>query len=293
MSSSSAAASSSPDKVTSGILAFSSVGNKRIYGFIDPSSGRYSEAVTFTIPANAAANGTPFAALAASPDLTKFAVTPMVNGHNEAGWIDAGGQFTAVTQAPSPGPFGGTAPVYASVGFDGAGNFYYKQNSQGSMYTDVYKVAAGATGNAQKLTTAVPGNVDHGAALDSDGTLLFGCENLTGNWLNANTRVMAIAPGTRIAKISVTGREKDGCPITSAANELDLLPTTNTAMVHEPVANADGTEVAFFYDDPDRVNHNFPTVYIVGADGHSQPTLVNLSEPDAKKLVGATLLRWS
>jgi hypothetical protein len=59
------------------------------------------------------------------------------------------------------------------------------------------------------------------------------------------------------------------------------------------VANSDGTKVAFFYDDPDRVKHNFPTVYIVGADGNSQPTMVNLSESDAKKLAFATFLRWS
>jgi hypothetical protein len=72
-----------------------------------------------------------------------------------------------------------------------------------------------------------------------------------------------------------------------------ILPTTNTAQVHDPVANSDGTKVAFFYDDPDRVKHNYPTVYIVGTDGKSQPTLVNLSESDAKKLTGATFLRWS
>ena len=56
---------------------------------------------------------------------------------------------------------------------------------------------------------------------------------------------------------------------------------------------SDGTKVAFFYHDPDRVKHNFPTVYIVGADGNSQPTMVNLSESDAKKLAFATFLRWS
>ena len=74
---------------------------------------------------------------------------------------------------------------------------------------------------------------------------------------------------------------------------MPLLPATNSAIVHDPVANSDGTKVAFFYDDPDRVKHNFPTVYIVGADGNSQPTMVNLSESDAKKLTCATFLRWS
>ena len=51
----SASVAPSPVKVTSGILAFVSDGNKQIYSFIDPNSGQYSEAVTFTIPSAAAA----------------------------------------------------------------------------------------------------------------------------------------------------------------------------------------------------------------------------------------------
>jgi hypothetical protein len=289
----SASAAPSPVKMTSGILALSSVGNKRIYGFVDPNSGQYSEAVTFTIPTTGSVQGSSFQALAASPDLTKFAVTSMANGQSAAGWIDSSGQFTAVTTSVAAGAFGGNPPSYSAIGFDGAGNYYYKQNSQGAMYTDVYEVPAGSTGNAQKLTVTPPGAADHGAALNSDGSLLFGCENMTGNWFDANTRVMAIAPGTQIAKVALAGRENGGCPITPASNEVTLLPTTNTAQVHDPVANSDGTKVAFFYDDPDRVKHNYPTVYIVGTDGKSQPTLVNLSESDAKKLTGATFLRWS
>jgi hypothetical protein len=283
----------SPVKVTSGILALSWLGNKWIYGFIDPNSGQYSEAVTFTVPANATAQGIPFRALAGSPDLTKFAVTSMVNGQTMAGWIDSGGHFTAVTTAAAGGAFGGIPPSYTAIGFDGAGNFYYKMNSQGAMYTEVYEVSAGSTSNAQKLTVTPPVAADRGAALNADGSLLFGCDNMTGNWLDANTRVMAVAPGTQIAKVAVAGREKGGCPITPGNNEVTLLPATNTAIVHDPVANSDGTKVAFFYDDPDRVKHNFLTLYIVGTDGKSQPAVVNLSESDAKKLTGATLLRWS
>jgi hypothetical protein len=283
-----------PVKVTSGIMAQSWVGgNKWIYGFIDPNSGQYSEAVTFTVPANATAQGIPVRALAASPDLTKFAVTSMVNSQSMAGWIDSGGQFTAVTTAVDGGAFGGIPPSYTAIGFDGAGKFYYKKNSQAARYTEVYEVSAGSTSNPQQVTTTPPGAVDRGAALNSDGSLLFGCENMTGNWLDANTMVMAIAPGTQVAKVAVAGREKSGCPITPATNEVPLLPASNSATVHNPVANSDGTKLAFFYDDPDRVKHNFPTVYIVGTDGKSQPTVVNLSESDAKKLTGATLLKWS
>jgi hypothetical protein len=285
--------SPSPDTVTSGILALSSVGNKRIYGFIDPHSGQYSEAVTFTIPSTGSVQGSTSPRLAASPDLTKLAVSSMANGQLMAGWIDSSGQFTAVTAAADGGAFGGTAPSYTAIGFDGVGNYYYKKNSQGAMYTEVYKVSAGSTSNAQELTVTPPGAADRGVALNSDGSLLFGCENMTGNWLDANTQVMAIAPGTQIAKVALAGRENGGCPITPVSNQVTLLPTTNTALVHDPVANPDGTKVAFFYDDPDRVKHNFPTVYIVGTEGNSQPALVNLAEPDAKKLTGATLLKWS
>ena len=271
----------------------SSLGNKRIYGFLDPNSGQYSEAVTFTIPATGSAQDSYFKALDASPDLTKLAVTSTVNGQSTAGWMDSSGRFTAVTTPTAVGAFGGYAPSYTAIGFDGAGNFYYKGNSQGDMYTEVYKVPAGSTSNGQKIPVTPPGAADRGVALNADGSVLFGCENMTGNWLNANTRVMAIAPGTQIAKVALAGRDTSGCPNTPASNEVTLLPTTNTATVHDPVANSDGTKVAFFYDDPDRVKHNYPTVYIVGTDGKSQPTLVNLSESDAKKLVGATFLKWS
>jgi hypothetical protein len=283
----------SPGKVTSGILAFVSNGNKQIYSFIDPNSGQYSEAVTFTIPSAAAAQARPVPRVAASPDLTKFAVTSMVNGQSMAGWIDPSGQFTAVTTSTTPGAFGGNPPSYSAIGFDGAGNYYYKKNSQGAMYTEVYKVPAGSTSNAQQVTLTPPSAADHGVAVNSDGSLLFGCETSGYSWLNANTVVMAVAPGTQIAKVPLAGRFPGGCPNLPGASGVPLLPASNTATVHDPVANSDGTKVAFFYDDPDRVKHNFPTLYIVGTDGNSQPTMVNLSESDAKKLAFATFLRWT
>jgi hypothetical protein len=286
----SAPAAPPPVKMTSGILAYVSNGSKQIYAFLDPNSGKYSEAVTFTIPSAAAAGGVPAPRVAASPDLTKFAVTSMVNGQSMAGWIDPGGQFTAVTTSTTPGAFGGNPPSYTAIGFDGAGNYYYKKNSQGAN-TEVYKVPAGSTSNAQQVTLTVPGAADHGVANNADGSLLFGCEVLGYSWLNANTVVMSW--GTQIAKVPLAGRFPGGCPNLPGASGVPLLPASNTATVHDPVANSDGTKVAFFYDDPDRVKHNFPTVYIVGADGNSQPTMVNLSESDAKKLTVATFLRWS
>ena len=274
----------SPGTVTSGILAATSVGNKRIYGFIDPNAGKYSEAVTFTIPTASQ----PASSALVSPDLTKFAISSMVNGQLMAGWIDSSGQFTAVTTSVAEGPFGGNPPSYTAIGFDGAGNYYYKKNSEGAN-TEVYEVPAGSTSNAQKVTVTPPGAADHGATLNSDGSLLFGCGMAGANWLDANNMVSAIAPGTQIAKVAVVSRAKGGCPITG--NQVPLLPATNSARVSGPVANSDGTKVAFFGPDP--AKQNLPTVYIVGTDGKSQPTLVNLSESDAKKLSGAAFLRWS
>ena len=46
-------------------------------------------------------------------------------------------------------------------------------------------------------------------------------------------------------------------------------------------------------DDPDRVHHNFVSVYTIATDGESRPTMVNLTESDAKRLTGATFRRWS
>jgi hypothetical protein len=286
----------SPGAVKSGILALTSVGNKRTYSFIDPNSGRYSEAVTFIIPTTGSVQPATYPALAASPDLTKFAVSSTINGQLMAGWIDSNGQFTAVTTPAAGGAFSGNPPSYSPVGFDVAGNYYYEKNSQGAMHTEVYKVPAGSTSNAQQLTLNPPGAADQGGvALNADGSLLFGCSNMDGSWLNADTRVMVIAPGTQIAKIplgpasAATGR----CPYLPSTNEVPLLPATNTAQVHDPVPNPDGTKVAFLYDDPDRVHHNFVTVYVVGTEGNNQPTKVNLSDSDAKQLGAPTLLRWS
>lgn len=286
----------SPGGAKSGILALTSVGNKRTYSFIDPNSGKYSQAVTFIIPTTGSVQPSTYPALAASPDLTKFAVSSMVNGQLMAGWIDSNGQFTAVTTAAAGGAFSGNPPSYSAIGFDAAGNYYYNKNSQGAMYTEVYKVPAGSTSNGQQLTLNPPNAADQGGvALNADGSLLFGCSNMDGSWLNADTRVTVIAPGTQIAKIPVapataaTGR----CPYLPATNEVPLLPATNTAQVHDPVPNPDGTKVAFLYDDPDRVHHNYVTIYTVGTGGSSQPTLVNLSESDAKNLGAPALLRWS
>jgi Protein of unknown function (DUF2510) len=287
------APAASPAGANSGILVMNSYLHK--YGFIDPSSGKYSEAVTFHLPSTGPTPGSSYQfsthpELAASPDLTKFAVDLTALTQSAAGWVDSSGKFTSVTTPAAGGAFAGNPPSYSAIGFDKAGNYYYEKNSQGAMYTEVYEVPSGSTSNARQVSLNPHAN-NHVVTLNADGSVLFGCENMVGSWLDANTRVLAIAPGTQIAKVAVTSHGPGGCPVTGT--QVPLLPSSNTALVHDPVANSDGTKVAFLYDDPDRVNHNFETVYTIATDGNSQPTMVNLSESDAKKLTGATFLRWS
>ena len=108
-----------------------------------------------------------------------------------AGWIRFRREVHRGYHLDHAGAFGGNPPSYSAIGFDGAGNYYYKKNSQGAMYTEVYEVPAGSTSNAQQVTMTPPGAADHGVAVNSDGSLLFGCEILGYSWLNANTVVMS------------------------------------------------------------------------------------------------------
>jgi hypothetical protein len=280
-----------PVHLTSGIMTLSSVGNKRIYGFIDPNSGKYSEAVTFTIPSNGSVQASSFQALAASPDLTKLAATSTVNGQSAAGWINSSGQFTAVTTSVVEGPFGGNPPSYSAVGFDGSGNFYYQSYSQQSLHAQMFKLPAGATGNPQEVTAKGAQAAQLNAYLNYDGSMQFGC-NPVGSWLGPNAIVFVAGGATQIDKRLITGTDPStDCPAFGGhVQDTPLLPATNTVHLRDAVGNRDGTKVAFFYDDP---KQNVPSVYVVGTDGQSQPVLVNLSESDAKKLIGATLLRWS
>ena len=188
-----------PNRVRSGILTYNSVGNKRIYGFIDPNTGAYSEAVTFTIPNSGSVQSSSFRALAASPDLSKLAATSTVNGQSAAGWIDSGGQFTAVTASVTPGPFGGIPPSYSAIGFDGAGNFYYQSSSQQSLHPQMFKLTAGSTSNAQEVTAKGAQESQLNAYLNYDGSMQFGC-NAIDSWLGPNAIVFVAGGATQIDK---------------------------------------------------------------------------------------------
>jgi hypothetical protein len=208
-----------------------------------------------------------------------------------AGWIDAAGNFTAVTPAVTPGAFGGIPPQFTAIGFDGAGNFYYKSDSRNDKYSEVYKLAAGSTTNAQKITLTPPNAANQGGAfLNYDGTLQFGCSSPVRSWLGPNaivSEVGSMGVSNQIVKWIVTGHEQGGCPITG--KDANLLPSTNMASVANAVGNRDGTQVAFKYGNGD---HNTSSLFIVATDGNSQPKKLTLSNITENQLAGMTLLKW-
>lgn len=266
----------SPGGVKSGILTMTNdISKGRTYGFIDPSSGKYSEVASFSDP------WTPGEDIrmdiAVSPDFTKLAVNG-VDSQPGIGWIDTSGKFTNVTPKVDTGPFGGSPPDFGAIGFDGAGNFfYYKTSSTG---IEAYKLAPGSTTNAQKvgaLESYLSGSLNY------DGSMQLGCSGV--HWLGPNN--VALAPlGTQIAKAPST-RDEDGCP-TPGNDQTDLLPKTNNVKVGEPVGNHDGTKIAFKYFG----GQSGASLYIVAADGNSQPTKVNLPSLTGDQLSAMSFLRW-
>jgi hypothetical protein len=280
--------------VTSGILTVdTSKNNQRTYGFIDPTSGQYSQVAQFNIPSSS--GGIPYINIAASPDLTKFALSETVNGQQQAGWIDTQGKFTSVTSAAAPGPFGGVAPTYIAIGFDGAGNFYYREQSQGSLHPQMFEVAAGSTSNPQEITSKAAQESELNAYLNYDGTMQFGCNPVT-SWMGPNAIVFVAGGATQIDKRPVTGVDSAGCPAFKGS-DVPLLPASNTAHLADAVGNKDGTQAAFKYDDRDLPNQttivNGSDLYVVSGDGSGQPAKVTLPNLTPGQLAFKTLLKWS
>ncbi len=266
---------------TSGILALFAESPKWTYGYIDPASGQYSEAASFkTVDVQV----TSYEALAASPDLAKLAVTKDVDGHRSVGWIDTDGQFTNVTPYVDPGPFGGRAPSYTPIGFDGTGNFFYQQNAQGQLHPLLFELPAGSTANPQDVSSQVPTWTDGLKAFRNfDGTMRFGCRGGF-SWLGPSAKVMVMAPGTQIDRTDVTPDPRSGCPdMSSSGGGVPLLPATNDERVTNAVGSPDGAQVAFQMG---------ASLYIVGADGSSQPTKLEVPI-DGRKFGWMTLLGWS
>jgi hypothetical protein len=255
-------------------------GSDTTYGFLDPSSGKYSEVASFHYVNMALAIGEP----AVSPDFTKVAVL----NQGKIGWVDTSGKFTDVTPTVDPGAFGGNPPSYEVVGFDEAGSFYYiKTTSQGM---ETYKLPAGSTTNAQKISSGML--VNYTGSLGYDGSMHIGCSAV--NWLGPNNSVSA--NGTQINKQAITGSDEQGCA-TSAYGTMPtpLLPKTNTATVTDAVGNHDGTKVAFKYygrDTGGASQQGNASLYIVAADGSGEPTKVNLTGVSGEDLSKMAFVKW-
>lgn len=291
-SSTAAPSPTSSAQVTSGILAVdTSKNNQRTYGFIDPTSGQYSQVAQFNIPNNS--QGVPYLAIAASPDLTKFALSELVNGQEVAGWIDTQGNFTNVTPPAGPGAFSGTPPSYIAVGFDGTGNFYYREQSQGSLYPQMFELTAGTTTNPREITSKAAQEGTLNVYLNYDGTLQFGCNPIL-SWLGPTTEVFVAGGSIQIDKREHTHTDVAGC--FDQGHDTPLLPASNAAHVDNAVGKHDGTMVAFKYDARDRPDKttfvNGSDLYTVAADGSAQPTQVNLPNLTPGQLAFMTLLRW-
>ncbi|WP_125078778.1 hypothetical protein [Mycobacterium sp. P7213] len=216
-----------------------------------------------------------------SPDLTKLTFM-MIDGptSTRAGWINNNGHFTAASPSVELGPFGGTAPSFESVGFDGAGNFYFRSTPTPQGSSELYRLPAGSTTDAQKID-APTGTIT--PPLNYDGTMLFGCSGQP-QWLGQNAVAVKMSL-VQIGKSAVTGADDHGCP--TFGPPIGLLPDTNTSPVHEPVAAPDGSRVAFKYQDTESFE-----LYIVAADGASQPTKVQLSDIAADQFSRSIMMGW-
>lgn len=277
-------------RLPSGILTLDNVNStgKRTYGIIDPTSGTYSEVATFN-PAQSSGNGNetvmPPQTLAASPDLTKLAVTTSVRGQSVVGWIDTSGKLTTITPTAAGGSGDGQQSP-TSIGFDGNGNFYYwtgQWHSVDQHDADIYEVPAGSTTNARKIRSQAGEDEYKWGWLDYDGSMRFGCDPLRGpnqvvSWLGPNTIVFPYAHA--VSKTEVTGRDQKGC--LKLGQEIPI--TSGGFFIGSAVASSDGTKIAFTSEG---------SLLIAAADGSAQPTTLNLPNLAAGKLKSMVLLKWT
>jgi Tfp pilus assembly major pilin PilA len=289
-------------RISSGIVIVNNVNTtgKRTYGIIDPNSGTYSDVATFNPDQiTGHGNGTimPPQTLAASPDLTKLAVTTSGRGKSDIGWIDTSGNFTGITAEPTASSSEGMI----SIGFDGAGNFYYWTGKVLSHDAEIFEVPAGSTTNSRKIKSEAGSEDYHGAWIDYDGSMHFGCDpqtqpNAVVTWFGPDSMLKRYSSG--INKAEVTGRDQKGC--LKLGQEIPLW--SSGFDISGAVASHDGTKVAFRGRKVISTTVNpgsYPSVtysdagiYIAAADGSGQPTKLNVSNLTSQQLAAMILLKW-
>jgi hypothetical protein len=295
------APSSDPGAATpkSGILVMSYDEKGSHFGYIDPSTGKYTHVSSFI----GKVSGDDVVEL--SPDLTKFATSKEpINGSalapaQQVGWIDTSGKFTAVSPAPPPAADfqQSQPPTYSAPAFDGAGNFYYWSSQQGTqgITNRLYKLPAGSTSNAQEVTPTP--KFGPFTLRNFDGTLRWGCNPIPGKWLGPDSR-MLVTPVSDSSSGLSTGKyaivkaplttTADGCPWVEQLNHQTQTTIFDLGVqfgVDQPVANPDGTKIVFF-------NSSTPGgLYVLTIGGDNKPnriaTKAELNLPNMK------LIRWS
>jgi Protein of unknown function (DUF2510) len=283
----------------SGILVMSGDSwDKADFGYIDPSTGKYSHAASFALkePGDDA--------LELSPDLTRYATSKAdtsaggspLSAPVRVGWIDTSGKFTAVSPAPPAATDfqQSRPPTYSSPVFDSVGNFYYWSTQDGTNH--LYKVPAGSTSNPEEVTPTPKfgGN----AYRNFDGTLKFGCPQLPGKWIGSDSRMLVMPVNNPSSGLS-TGKyavvklplttTADGCPWVEQINNPNQTKIVDLGIefnVSQPVANPDGTKIAFF-------DSGTPGgMYVATIGGDSKPT--RIAAKDALTQFGnMKLIRWS
>src|SRR5882757_2633037 len=97
-----------------------------VVGYIDPTSGRYSQGATLNISPQSFGAGDR-GTIRLAPDWSRYAVSRQVGDIAHAGWVDPQAKFTDVAAQPPPP---GGAVAFDAIGFDGMGNFFYRLTGQ-------------------------------------------------------------------------------------------------------------------------------------------------------------------
>lgn len=263
---------------------------KPVIGYIDPSTGRYSEFASFNL-LNDTVNDAQRLDIKLSPDFTRYAVTRQVSGGSgahvyHAGWVDLDGNFVDVNaDSPiNPGPFDGQPATFEVIGFDGEGNLYYRMLSPDNV---AFKLLNGKTSGPEALPEDPfgPGRIIR----DGAGQLVssaVGC--MYAEWLSP-TDYIGVANGNQTHGRQIYRVNIPGGPPAPFAGDCEteagvpLLPTENTSLISYPVVSPDGTEIAFVRNDNE--------LWIVDSMGENPPrqvTLVGIELTAKTALIGWT-----
>jgi hypothetical protein len=246
-----------------------------VVGFIDPTTGRYSQGATLNISPQSfvpADRGS----VRFSPDWQRYAVTRTVDDRLHAGWVDPQSKFTDVNaNAPAAGDV-----AFDAIGFDGMGNFYYRKTE--NEQTSLYQVTEGQSDGGTPVTY-LPSGVDAVLRRDGTGRLadVSACPSFAAAWVSPTEYVHA--SGTQIYRTSIV--DTPGLRDCQFATGTPLLPKDNTVPVSHPAASPDGTKVAYLRGGNE--------LWIVDAQGVDPPTRVNVAGVDLGPAAKSMVIGWA